>query len=100
MRVRFHPWAVAAALALASALAPAGPWRASERNSPGWRWLSPAERLDHQRRLRALQTLVECRQYLDRHHQLLAARAKAAGESFEPRQPDTCDELQQRGQLR
>lgn len=33
-------------------LAAAGPWRAHEGNSPGWRLLTPAERVEHQRRLR------------------------------------------------
>jgi hypothetical protein len=87
-------------LATVPLLAVAGPWRAHEGNSPGWRWLTPAERVEHQRRLRAFDRLADCKAYLAGHHALIAARARQAGESFTPQSPDTCDRLRAEGRLR
>lgn len=91
---------LAAALSLLPLLAAAGPWRAHEGNSPGWRWLSPAERVEHQRRLRGFTTLADCKAYLAQHHALIAERARRSGQAFTPHRPDTCDRLQAEGRLR
>lgn len=90
----------AALLALLPLLAAAGPWHAHEGNSPGWRYLTPAERVEHQRRLRSFVALAECKAYLAQHHALIAERARRAGQDWTPRSPDTCDRLQQEGRLR
>lgn len=92
--------AVLAWLALPSPASAAGPWRAHEGNSPGWRLLTPAERVEHQRRLRGIDSVADCRRYLVQHHTLLAERARRAGQAWAPRSPDTCDQLQQEGRLR
>ena len=92
--------AAAALLAACPLPAAAGPWRAHEGNSPGWRWLTPAERVEHQRRLRTFTTLADCKAYLAQHHARVAARARHAGEVFSPHAPDTCDRLQAEGRLR
>lgn len=78
----------------------AGPWHAHEANSPGWRYLTPPERVQHQRRLRGFSTLHECKAYLEQHHRMLAERARARGNAFSSPDTDTCDELRQRGRLR
>lgn len=80
-------------------VAPAAPWRAHEGNSPGWRYLSPAERVEHQRRLRSFTSLAACKAYLAQHHRLIAERARRAGQAWTPHAPDTCDRLRQEGRL-
>lgn len=97
---RLTPLLLAAGLLGQAGLAWPARWRGHEGNSPGWRWLSPAERVEHQRRIRELATVADCKAYLDRHHRLLADRARKAGETFTARSPDTCDELHAQGQLR
>lgn len=92
--VLLAPWA------LLPLLASAAPWRAHEGNSPGWRWLTPPERIEHQRRLRGFETLAECKAYLETHHALLVERARQAGERFVAHSPDTCDRLRTEGRLR
>lgn len=87
-------------LGLLPLLAAAGPWRAHEGNSPGWRHLTPAERVEHQRRLRGFTRLADCKAYLAEHHALIAERARRGGEPWVPHSPDTCDRLQQEGRLR
>lgn len=56
-----------------------GPWRANEGNTPGWHFMTPAERIEHQARIRGFKTYEECRLYQDAHHQLIVQRARAAG---------------------
>jgi len=93
-----RPLAIAALCVLPLAAAGA-PWRAHEGNSPGWRYLTPAERVEHQRRLRGFTSLADCKAYLIEHHRLIAERARRAGDAWTPRAPDTCDRLQQEGRL-
>lgn len=84
----------AALLALAVTAAVAGPWRGHGDNSAGWRWMSPAERVEHQRRLRATRSLAECKAYLAEHHERLRQRARQAGQELGPqREDDACDRL-------
>jgi hypothetical protein len=80
-------------------VATGAPWRAHEGNSPGWRYLSPAERVEHQRRLRGFTSLADCKAYLAQHHRLIAERAQRAGQNWAPHAPDTCDRLRQEGRL-
>jgi hypothetical protein len=80
--------------------AQARPWHAGAHNSPGWRYMTPHERVEHQRRLRSFTTVADCKAYLQQHHAQMAERARRAGHTLTARQPDSCDELQRRGQLR
>jgi hypothetical protein len=41
----------------------AGPWRADASNTAGWLEMSPAERVEHQRRLRSFGSFEECTAY-------------------------------------
>jgi hypothetical protein len=90
---------VVTALCVLPVVAAGAPWRAHEGNSPGWRYLTPAERVAHQRRLRGFSTLADCKAYLARHHRLIAERARLAGQAWEPHDPDTCDRLRLEGRL-
>jgi hypothetical protein len=87
-------------LTLAAATAHAGPWRADPDNSRGWELMSPAERIEHQRRLRSFTDYEACRAYQQAHHAQMEARAQAAGRSLRPRARSPCDDLRERGDLK
>lgn len=78
----------------------AGPWRADPDNSRGWELMSPAERIEHQRRLRSFTDYEACRAYQQAHHARMEARAQAAGRSLKPRDHSPCDDLRERGDLK
>ncbi len=79
--------------------AAAGPWRADAGNVTGWQLMTPAERVEHQRRLRSFTRYADCRAYLDAHHAEMAARARAAGVVLQPRAQSACEQLRARGRL-
>lgn len=87
-------------LALLAPSAAAGPWRAEEGNVSGWQLMSPAERVEHQRRLRGFTRYEDCRAYQEAHHAAMAARAGAAGVVLTPRAQTACDQLRARGRLK
>ena len=62
----------------------AGPLRASERNTSGWAYMTPQERLEHQATVRAFTDYDACRAYQRRHHEAMAARAQASGQALKP----------------
>ena len=83
-----------------AATAHAGPWRADPDNSRGWELMSPAERIEHQRRLRSFTDYEACQAYQQAHHAQMDARAQAAGRSLRPRARSPCDDLRERGDLK
>lgn len=62
----------------------AGLWRASERNTSGWAFMTPQERLEHQATVRAFTDYDACRAYQRRHHEAMAARAQASEQALKP----------------
>lgn len=89
---------VSAGCALAFALAPlpdaiAGPWRASAGNTSGWSFMTPDERIEHQRRMRGFNTYDECAAYQRQHHAYMAERAARAGGVLEQKAESPCDRL-------
>ncbi|WP_298596784.1 hypothetical protein [Zoogloea sp.] len=87
-------------LILLATTAHAGPWRADPDNSRGWELMSPAERIEHQRRLRSFTDYEACRAYQQAHHARMEARAQAEGRSLKPRARSPCNDLRERGDLR
>jgi len=87
-------------LIFATSATHAGPWRADPDNSRGWELMSPAERIEHQRRLRSFTDYEACRAYQQAHHAQMEARAQAAGRSLKPRARSPCDDLRERGDLK
>ncbi|MDD3353571.1 hypothetical protein [Zoogloea sp.] len=77
----------------------AGPWRADAGTVRGWALMSPAERIEHQRRLRSFTHEAECRAYLQAHHAGMAQRARDRGVQLAPGGRSPCDALLQRGAL-
>lgn len=88
-----------ACLAASSEASLAGPWRASAHNSAGWQFMSPEERVEHQRRMRSFDRYEECKAYQAAHHAQMAERARLAGVALEPREDSGCEQLRARGRL-
>lgn len=84
-------------LAVACAAEARGPWRASEDNTRGWQFMTPAERLEHQARVRSFKTLDECRAYQQEHHRLMEQRAKEQGLAMPSGGRDICEHLKPAG---
>lgn len=47
--------------------------------TPGWSMMTPAERQEHQAKMKSMATYDECKAYMDQHHQQMADRAKEKG---------------------
>lgn len=73
-----------------------GPWRATRDNTPGWQWLTPAERIEHQARIRGFSDYETCALYRREHRQLISERAQAAGQQVGPGRHDFCKHLPRR----
>jgi hypothetical protein len=72
-----------------------GPWRAGERNTSGWAYMTPKERLEHQATVRAFTDYDACRAYQLQHHEAMEARAQASGQTLKPaaERRDLCEHL-------
>jgi len=84
--------------ALTSTLAE-GPWHAARQNTYGWQFMTPDERVEHQRLMRSFATYPECKAYQTKRHAEMSARARAAGVALEPSPESGCDKLRARGRL-
>lgn len=71
----------------------AGPWRASEANTRGWQLMTPAERIEHQARVRGFSRYEDCLAYRDSHHHQLEERARAQGKQLPADRRDICGHL-------
>lgn len=80
MRARCRAWrALLAALVIGGVSASAGalgPWRATPENTPGWKVMTPAERIEYQRRMRALESLADCRAFQAEHRARVLERER------------------------
>ena len=56
-----------------------GPWAANKGNTWGWQLMTPAERTEHQTKMRSFKTYAECTAYQEEHHKQMEARAKEKG---------------------
>lgn len=74
-----------------------GPWRASEGNTPGWYFMTPEERIEHQAKIRSFKTYEECQAYREEHHRLMEARARVEGKTAGGGRRDFCAHLLQPG---
>jgi hypothetical protein len=79
----------------------ADPWAADQSNTTGWQLMTPAERTEHQTKMRSFKTYEECKTYQQEHHARLEPRAKekgmtlpAAGSGY------GCDNMKMRGFLK
>jgi len=77
-----------------------GPWHAAGHNTAGWRFMTPDERVEHQRQMRSFKTLDECRAYQGEHHALMAERALRSGVVLKRKAGSGCEQLRQRGKFK
>ncbi len=87
-------------LALPATALASGPWHAAGQNTAGWQYMTPDERVEHQRRMRGFNSLAECRAYQEAHHQRMAERAARAGATLRRKAGSGCEQLQQKGKLK
>lgn len=99
-RFNFICLALLLGLALPVSAHARGPWHAAGQNTAGWQYMTPDERVEHQRRMRSFNTLAECRAYQDAHHQHMAERAARAGASLRRKAASGCEQLQQQGKFK
>lgn len=78
----------------------AGPWHAAGQNTAGWQFMTPDERVEHQRRMRGFDSYEACSAYQAEHHVRMAERALRAGIILERRAESGCEQLRQRGNIK
>jgi len=62
--------------------------------TPGWSLMTPEERAAHQKTMGAMHGADECHAYMDKHHEQMAERAKAQGQTMPGPRRDVCVGLQ------
>lgn len=77
-----------------------GPWHAAGPNTTGWQFMTPDERIEHQRRMRSFGSYEECSAYQAEHHALMAERALREGVELKRKTESGCEQLRQRGNLK
>jgi hypothetical protein len=74
-------------------------WRANQANTPGFTLMSEQERIEHQNRMRSLQTYDECSAYVGEHRTQMALRAQEKGVTLQsPGSP--CETMKSRGRIK
>lgn len=71
------PGAVAPGMGMQRGTGPMGRWGAD--TTPGWSLMTPAERAEHQERMRSMKSYEECKTAMEQHREQMAARAKEKG---------------------
>jgi hypothetical protein len=74
-----------------------GPWHAADNNTAGWQYMTPDERIEHQRKMRSFNTYEACRAYQDEHHSQMAERALRAGVTLDRHAGSGCEQLRRQG---
>lgn len=78
-----------------------GPWAASKGNTWGWQLMTPAERSEHQVKMRGFKTYDDCKAYQEEHHMQMEARAKEKGVALPAMGARYgCDNMKARGFLK
>lgn len=99
-RFNFICLALLLGLALPVSAHARGPWHAAGQNTAGWQYMTPDERVEHQRKMRSFTTYGACRAYQDEHHAQMAERALRSGVTLKRNAGSGCEQLRQRGQLK
>jgi len=78
-----------------------GPWAANKGNTVGWSLMTPAERTEHQTKMRSFKTYNECKTYQEEHHKQMETRAKDKGVTLPAMGARYgCDNMKARGFLK
>lgn len=89
-----------AALLASSAMAGPGRWNSNKGNTYGWQLMTPAERTDHQAKMRSFTEYNICKEYVEEHHKLMEERAKEKGVSVPVMRQNPCDMMKAKGLLK
>ena len=97
--------ALALALSLTSPVFAAGSgggWKASKNNTMGYALMTPAERAEHQAKMRSFKTYDECIAYTTEHHKMMEDRAKEKNVTLPAFQKGKfgCDNMKAKGFLK
>lgn len=87
-------------LLLLSTQALAFPWYSSGDNVRGAQLMTPAERQAYATKLPTMQSMDECRAYMDAHNLELDKRAKARGVTLPPVSGDPCTVMKTMGRVK
>jgi hypothetical protein len=63
-------------------------------------FLSPAEQVEHEKKMQNFKTYQECSAYMAEHRKKIEARAKEQGRSMRNVKTDECDDMRKQGQLK
>ena len=78
-----------------------GHWGANQDNTRGWQLMTPAERTEHQTKMRGFKTYDECSAYQEEHHKQMEVRAKEKGVTLPAMEPHYgCGNMKARGYLK
>ena len=74
-------------------------WRASKSNTMGYALMTPAERTEHQTKMRSFKTYDECVAYTTEHHKAMEAKAKEKNTALPAMQKGKfgCDSMKANG---
>ena len=88
--------------ALFASTAMAGPWRwnGNKQNTAGWQFMTPAERTEHQIKLRSFTEYNACKEYADDHHKTMEERAREKGVAVPVMRQNPCDVMRSKGILK
>ena len=89
-----------AALFASSAMAKPWRWQGNQNNTYGWQLMTPAERTEHQTKLRGFTDYNACKEYIDEHHNKMEERAKEKGVTAPVMRQNPCDMMKSRGILK
>ena len=86
-----------AALLASTAMARPYRWTVNQGNTAGWQLMTPAERTEHQIKLRSFNDYNACKEYVDDHHKKMEERAKEKGVAVPVMRQNPCDTMKARG---
>ena len=89
-----------AALFASTAMAKGWRWQGNQTNTYGWQLMTPAERTEHQTKLRGFTDYNVCKEYIDEHHKKMEERAKEKGVAAPVMRQNPCDMMKARGILK
>ena len=76
------------------------PMMKGANNTAGWNLMSAEEQRAHQAKMSSMTTYAECKEYMEKHDQELADRAKAKGMVLRSPNERACDQMKMMGRLK
>jgi len=72
-------------------------WHWNADSVPGWQFMTPEERTEHQNKMHSFKTYDDCEAYHKEHRGLMEQRAKDQGVALAPPRTDPCKMMKTRG---